>query len=51
MHERATLTFSRQLQSRVALTDMLALARGAGRATAARRSHDAARCASSWRRR
>jgi len=28
MHERATLTFSRQLQSRVALTDMLALARG-----------------------
>jgi alkylation response protein AidB-like acyl-CoA dehydrogenase len=27
MHERATLTFSRQLQSRVALTDMLALAR------------------------
>jgi alkylation response protein AidB-like acyl-CoA dehydrogenase len=27
MHERATLTFSRQLQSRVALADMLALAR------------------------
>jgi alkylation response protein AidB-like acyl-CoA dehydrogenase len=27
MHERATLTFSRQLQSRVALTDMLAFAR------------------------
>jgi len=27
MHERATLTFSRQLQSRVALTDMLKLAR------------------------
>ncbi len=26
MHERATLTFSRQLQSRVALSDMLALA-------------------------
>jgi alkylation response protein AidB-like acyl-CoA dehydrogenase len=27
MHERATLTFSRQLQSRIALTDMLGLAR------------------------
>jgi alkylation response protein AidB-like acyl-CoA dehydrogenase len=27
MHERATLTFSRQLQSRVALTDMIAFAR------------------------
>jgi alkylation response protein AidB-like acyl-CoA dehydrogenase len=27
MHERATLTFSRQLQSRVALTDMIACAR------------------------
>jgi alkylation response protein AidB-like acyl-CoA dehydrogenase len=27
MHERQTLTFSRQLQSRVALTDLLALAR------------------------
>ena len=27
MHERATLTFSRQLQSRVALTDMLGFAR------------------------
>ncbi len=27
MHERATLTFSRQLQSRVALNDMIALAR------------------------
>jgi len=27
MHERATLTFSRQLQSRVALSDMIALAR------------------------
>jgi len=27
MHERATLTFSRQLQSRVALTDMIHLAR------------------------
>src|SRR5579862_5622467 len=27
MHERATLTFSRQLQSRVALTDMIRLAR------------------------
>jgi len=27
MHERATLTFSRQLQSRTALTDMIALAR------------------------
>jgi alkylation response protein AidB-like acyl-CoA dehydrogenase len=28
MHERATLTFSRQLQSRVALTDMITFARG-----------------------
>lgn len=28
MHERATLTFSRQLQSRIALTDMIAFARG-----------------------
>jgi alkylation response protein AidB-like acyl-CoA dehydrogenase len=28
MHERATLTFSRQLQSRVALSDMIAFARG-----------------------
>jgi alkylation response protein AidB-like acyl-CoA dehydrogenase len=27
MHERATLTFSRQLQSRIALTDMMAFAR------------------------
>ena len=27
MHERATLTFSRQLQSRIALTDMIAFAR------------------------
>jgi alkylation response protein AidB-like acyl-CoA dehydrogenase len=38
MHERATLTFSRQLQSRVALSDMIALARSwqrAGRAATA----------------
>lgn len=28
MHERATLTFSRQLQSRIALTDMISFARG-----------------------
>jgi alkylation response protein AidB-like acyl-CoA dehydrogenase len=32
MHERATLTFSRQLQSRVALTDMIAFARSWQRA-------------------